>query len=310
MRIVRLPADRFDPGASGPVVAIGNFDGVHVGHRAIFSRAAAEAARRGAPAAVLTFDPHPAKVLAPDRAPPLIQAERDKLDAIAAAGLDAVVIRRFDAAFAALSPADFVDQVLVHDLDAAVVLVGADFTFGRGRSGDRRTLRDLGARHGFAVQVVDPIAVDGIVASSTKVREFVLEGRVEAAAPLLGRPFAVAGTVVAGAGRGRTLDVPTANVRPDGELLPRVGVYAARVAAEGGPADAPAVVNVGAAPTFGEREVVVEAHLLDWSGDLAGRRLTVGLLSRLRDERRFPDAEALVAQIRDDIGRARQILSR
>lgn len=257
---------------------------------------------------VLTFDPHPATVLAPQRAPRLIQAERDKLDAIAQSGVDAVAVRAFDADYARLSPAQFVDDTLVGDLQAEAVFVGYDFTFGRNRAGTRKSLRDLGVSRGFAVHVVDPVSVEGIVASSTKVRQFVLEGRIEAAELILGRPFAVCGEVVTGAGRGRTIDVPTANVRPDGELLPGIGVYAAWVELPGSEL-APAVVNVGAAPTFGERDVVVEAHLVDWSGDLVGKRIGVLFVKRLRDERRFSSPAELVAQIRRDIEAGRIVLA-
>ena len=295
------------PTNSGPTaIAIGNFDGVHLGHREIFERTVAEAARLGGLSVVLTFSPHPAKVLAPDRAPPLIQAEDDKIATIAAIGLDAAVLHPFDQALAALPPGKFVQQVLVDALGAGAVFVGTDFTFGRNRAGTRKTLRDLGARHGFSVHIVEPVAVQGIVASSTKVREFVLEGRPEAAALLLGRPFGVTGVVVPGAGRGRTIGVPTANLEPSSELQPRLGVYAGRVVHRGGVDDA--VINVGTAPTFGQRSVVVEAHLLDVDVQLDGERVEVQFHVLLRDERRFSGPEELVAQIRRDIDRARQVL--
>jgi len=291
----------------GAVVAVGNFDGVHVGHQEILARAVAEARRRGVAAAVLTFDPHPAKVLAPERVPPLIQAQEDKLDLLEAAGVDAVALRTFDADYAGLSPAEFVDRTLVDALRAEAVFVGYDFTFGKHRAGDRKSLRDLGLSRGFAVHVVDPVSVEGIVASSTKVREFVLQGRMEAADLLLGRPFAVVGEVVTGAGRGRTIGVPTANVRPAGELLPALGVYAARAALPDGSLVS-CVVNVGGAPTFGQGGVTVEAHLLDWEGSLLGDRVGVRFVRRLRAVRRFAGAEELVAQIQDDISEGRRVL--
>jgi riboflavin kinase/FMN adenylyltransferase len=257
---------------------------------------------------ILTFDPHPAKALAPDRAPPLIQAECDKLDRIAESGVDAVAVRSFDLDYAKLSPAEFIDQTLVEALRAEAVFVGYDFTFGRNRAGDRKSLRDLGVSRGFAVRVVDPVSVEGIVASSTKVREFVLEGRMEGAELVLGRPFAVRGVVETGAGRGSTIGIPTANVRPGGELIPRIGVYAARTELPDGSL-IPTVVNVGAAPTFGTRDVVIEAHLLDWSGDLVQQRVGVHFVTRLRDERRFSGPEELVAQIRRDIEQGRDLLA-
>ena len=290
------------------MIAVGNFDGVHVGHQEIFSRTVAEARRRGGKAVVLTFDPHPARVLAPQRAPRLIQAERDKLESLADTGVDAVAVQAFDAEYAQLSPAEFVDQTIVGALRAEAVFVGHDFTFGRNRAGTRKSLRDLGVSRGFAVHVVDPVSVEGIVASSSKVREFVLEGRVEAAQVILGRPFAVRGEVVTGAGRGRTIDVPTANVQPAGELIPGTGVYAAWTDLPSGESVA-SVVNVGAAPTFGRRDVVVESHLLDWSGDLVGARVGVKFVRRLRNEKRFSGPDELVAQIRRDIEAGKELLA-
>ena len=297
----------YSPALGPPTVAVGNFDGVHLGHQEIFHRVIAEARRRTGDAVVLTFSPHPAQVLAPDRAPPLIQSEAAKLARLAECGLDAAVVVRFDADFAARSPEEFVKTVLVDGLNAVEAFVGYDFTFGRNRSGTTATLAALGARHGFSTQVVEPITVEGIVASSTKVREFVLEGRPEGAALLLGRPYSLTGTVVRGAGRGRTIGVPTANIEPCAELVPRRGVYAARLHAPAGSHDA--VVNVGTAPTFGQRDTVVEAHLLDFDGDLLGACVELEVVRRLRDERRFPDKDALVSQIHADIAQAREVLA-
>jgi riboflavin kinase/FMN adenylyltransferase len=291
--------------AEGPAVAIGNFDGVHRGHQRLFAEILTRSRARGAEAIVLTFDPHPAKVLAPAYAPPLICTPIRKLDRIAAAGVDACVVEPFDRDLAGLTPEAFIEQVLVAALGAREVVVGHDFTFGRGRAGDAHRLAALGAAHGFATTVVDPVTVDGIVCSSTKVREFVLEGRIEGAALLLGRDPEIEGTVVAGAGRGRTIGIPTANLRPDTELLPAVGVYAGWALLDDG-ARFDAAINVGTNPTFGGAALCIEAHLLDYpGGDLVGRAIRVGLTRRLRAERRFPSVEALVAQIKQDIAAVR-----
>jgi riboflavin kinase/FMN adenylyltransferase len=285
-----------------PAVAIGNFDGVHRGHARLFeqTRQLAESGE----AVVLTFDPHPAKVLAPAYAPPLITPLSRKLELIEKAGMDAVVVQPFNAAFAAHSPTQFIDEI-VAGLQVRDVIVGYDFTFGKGRAGNVDVLKADGR---FGVTVVPPVTVNGLVCSSTKVREFVAEGRVDGAHLILGRPFEVEGEVVRGDGRGRTIGVPTANLKTTTELLPKNGVYA-------GWGELPrlgkrfaAAINVGTNPTFvADRPVVVEAHLLDCDLDLYGEMLRLELVERLRAEERFPSVEALVAQIRKDVERARQV---
>jgi riboflavin kinase / FMN adenylyltransferase len=284
-----------------PAVAIGNFDGVHRGHARLF-----EETRRlsgSGEAVVLTFDPHPAKVLAPAYAPPLITPLGRKLELIEAAGMDAVVVQPFDAVFASRSPKEFIDGVLVRGLGAKNVVVGWDFTFGKQRAG---TVEVLKADGRFAVTVVPPVSVDGLVCSSTKIREFVAEGRVDGARLILGRPYEIEGEVVRGDGRGRTIGVPTANLRPATELLPKNGVYAGFGLVRG--QRFAAAINVGTNPTFvADRPVVVEAHLLELDADLYGETLRLQLVERLRAEERFPSVEALVAQIKKDIERARQV---
>ncbi len=294
-----------------PVVAIGNFDGVHRGHVHLFGRARELARQLTGEAVVLTFEPHPAKVLAPAYAPPLITPLGRKLELIGEHGIEVTVVERFDAALAARSPADFVEQVLEAGLGAQHVCVGYDFTFGKGRAGDVHTLAELGSERGIATTIVPPFSVGGMVCSSTKVREFVLEGRVEGAALILGREPEVEGEVVRGDGRGRTIGVPTANLRVETELLPKTGVYAGWAEPLGqARARHPAAINVGNNPTFTtDGALSVEAHLLDFDADLYGRRLRLGFAERLRPEERFPSAQALVAQIRRDIDRARAIMA-
>ena len=290
------------------VVAIGNFDGVHRGHAHIFQQARGLAASLDGESVVLTFDPHPAKVLAPAYAPPLITPLSRKLELIAAEGVDVAVVEPFDRAFAALTPDAFVKEVLADGLGARHVVVGYDFTFGAKRSGTVQLLADLGPRHGFGVTVVPPVSVEGIVCSSTKVREFVLEGRVDGAALVLGRAPEVEGEVVRGDGRGRTIGVPTANVRPATELMPKNGVYAGWALRISDKKRWTAAINVGTNPTFVEGQTArVEAHLLDCDEDLYGQQLRVGFVARLRDEERFASKDALVAQIHKDIEATRRI---
>jgi riboflavin kinase/FMN adenylyltransferase len=293
-----------------PTVAIGNFDGVHRGHQALVKTAADLARGSGGEPVVLTFDPHPAHFFAPHLAPPMIMPLERRLQLLADFGAEVVVIESFDAAFAAIEADPFVEQVLGRDLGARHVVVGYDFSFGHGRHGTPAVLTALGARLGIGVTVVPAVMADGLVCSSTKIREFVHEGRVDGAALLLGRPFEVTGEVVRGAGRGRGLGIPTANVRPEGELLPRTGIYAGRARLPDGSQRA-AAVSVGTNPTFvpGGREITIEAYLLDFDGDLYGQRLRLELLARLREERRFASVDELVAQIHKDIARTREIAS-
>jgi riboflavin kinase / FMN adenylyltransferase len=291
-----------------PAVAIGNFDGVHLGHQRLFAEIRRLSTARGGESVAFTFQPHPARVLAPRFAPPLICTPECKLERIAATGaVDVCVVEPFDHALADRSPVEFVDEVLVRALAARDVCVGHDFTFGKGRAGDVRLLAELGRARGFGLTVIEPVTADGIVCSSTKVREFMIEGRIEGAALLLGRDPEVVGEVVRGAGRGRTIGVPTANVRSDTELLPAPGVYAGWARTADG-ACCNAAINIGSNPTFtgpASGALSVEAHLLDYRGkDLYGSRLVLGFRRRLRAEQRFPSVEALVAQIREDIAAA------
>ncbi|MFY0529266.1 bifunctional riboflavin kinase/FAD synthetase [Archangium gephyra] len=296
---------------AGCSLALGNFDGVHLGHQALF----AEARRQGSPSAALTFQPHPGKVLQPDLAPKLISLLPRKLELFASRGLDAAVVQPFTREYARHSPRDF-EASLLDVLGARHLVVGYDFTYGAARAGTADTLREAAAARGAQVHVVAPVTVDGVVASSSKVREYILEGRVSAAQRLLGRPFDLDGTVVTGHGRGRGIGFPTANVDTQNELRPAAGVYAIRVrflGAPGTPPDTswlPGVANIGVKPTFGVNEVTIEAHLLDFSGDLYGKELRVQFLERLRPERRFGSVAELVGQIKRDVEAARAVIAR
>jgi riboflavin kinase/FMN adenylyltransferase len=289
-----------------PAVTVGNFDGVHLGHQALL-REARECARRwGGDSVVFTFRPHPVKLLAPDLAPPLISPYEVKLDLIARCGIDVVIEEPFTRELAEMPPREFAERILVRAIGARVVIVGHDFTFGRGRSGNVETLAALGWELGFEVRPIPAVTAGDLIASSTKVREFILEGRVRGAAIILGREFSLTGTVVRGVERGRTLGIPTANLRTDHELLPKPGVYACQAFVRGG--RHPAVVNIGYAPTFEGKELTIEAHLLDFSADIYGEEMTLQFRKRLRDERTFPSAEALKQQIARDIEEARSLL--
>ena len=292
---------------AGCSLALGNFDGVHLGHQALF----AEARRQGTLTAALTFQPHPGKVLQPELAPKLISLLPRKLELFEQSGLDAAVVQPFTREYARHSPRDF-EASLLDVLGARHLVVGYDFTSGAARAGTADTLREAAAARGAQVHVVPPVTVDGVVASSSKVREYILEGRVSAAHRLLGRPFDLDGTVVTGQGRGRGLGFPTANVDTQNELRPAPGVYAIRVRFKdelGGPWR-PGAANIGVKPTFGGSVVTIEAHLLDFSGDLYGRELRVQFLDRLRAERRFGSVAELVGQIKRDVEAARAVIAR
>lgn len=290
-----------------PAVCIGNFDGVHLGHRALFAHARQLAGDQGQVVA-LTFDPHPARFFNPQLAPPLISTEPQKLALLDDAGLDAVVLEPFSAELAALSPRDFVQQVLVDRLAAAHVVVGRNFVFGCKRAGNLEVLQSLGQELGFEGHGLDIVHVQSMAARSTKVREFLMLGRVIGASVLLGREYRVEGTVVMGKQRGRTIGIPTANIEMTNEILPRRGVYAGRVRLPDGQV-AQAVINIGTNPTFEQAAVFsFEVHILDYAGDLYGQRLAVQFTQRLRDEQRFSSVEQLVAAIAEDIKVARQIL--
>jgi riboflavin kinase/FMN adenylyltransferase len=290
-----------------PAVAVGNFDGVHCAHQALFRRAR-ELAGPGGQVAALTFSPHPARLFNPDLAPPLITTEEQKLEAMAQCGLDAVVLEPFSRDFAALPPEEFVRRILAERLGARHVIVGEGFLFGRKKAGTVETLQQLGLEHGFEAHAVGTIRLHSIVVSSTKIREFILLGKVGGASLLLGRDYLVEGSVIPGKARGRTIGIPTANVATDNEILPRKGVYAGWARLPDGTVHR-AVINIGTNPTFEKADVLsLEAHLLDCSLDLYGQRLGIHFTQRLREEQRFGSVDELVEAIHADIADAREIL--
>jgi len=295
----------------GAVMAMGNFDGVHKGHQTLLNTAKRIANDRSC--GVLTFDPHPACFFAPSLAPPMIMPLEVRLQTLASLGMNFTFVEHFDAALASLTPEQFVKEYLHTRLGVAHVVVGYDFAFGKGRKGTTLDLVRLCTEIGMGVEIVPPVAVEGLVCSSTKIREFILEGRVDGAELLLGRPFAVRGEVVKGAQRGRLLGYPTANIAAETELLPRPAIYAAfaQVPQIGKLTQVAAAVSVGTNPTFQTNGTVsIEAHLLDFQGDLYGQRLRIDFIARLRDEQRFENFEALIAAIANDVSQTRDILSK
>jgi riboflavin kinase/FMN adenylyltransferase len=292
------------------VVTVGSFDGVHPGHRAVIDEIRRRAAAAQTRCIVVTFEPHPLQVVNPHAAPQLLTPGDERLEALATTGVDRVVVLRFDRALASLPPEDFVARVLLDRLGMTELVIGHDHGFGRGRSGDETTLRALGARHGFSVDVVQAVDAGRTHVSSSRIRRAVAGGDLDTAAMLLGRRYAVSGTVVRGAGRGRTLGVPTINlggVAPQ-KLLPPDGVYAVTVESRGGRFGG--MMNQGGRPTFSEAPRTLEAHLFDFAGDLYGEQVRLTWLTRLRDVRRFASADDLVAQLAQDGADARAVLAR
>lgn len=306
-----------DPPLEASVVTLGTFDGVHCGHRELVRRARKAADQAGVPAVAYTFDPHPARVLVPEAAPPTIQTLDRRVAELLRAGVHRVVVERFDGPFSRVDADTWVRDYLWERLRPRRVVVGFNFTYGRQRGGDPSHLRRMGSELGFAVEEVAAVQVGDRVASSSRIRAAVEAGDLATAAVLLGRPFSVTGQVVAGDRRGRSLGFPTANVLPEAELLPGHGVYASRLKVlEPASGRTPpeldsgaAVTNVGLRPTFDGGRVTVETHVLDAPGplDLYGCRVEVELLERIRGERRFDGIEALVDQIGRDVGAARRI---
>lgn len=295
----------------GGVVLLGNFDGVHRGHQAVIAAGRAVADRGGAPLGALTFEPHPRMLFVPDTAPFRLTALPAKVRLLQRHGCDFVVAQAFDRAFAGLEARAFVAEILVAGLGARHVVCGYDFTFGRQRHGHVDALADWGREFGFGVTVVQPVTREGEIYSSTRIREALRGGHVAEAAALLGQDWEIEGEVLHGDKRGRLLGFPTANVDLGDHLVPRLGVYAVRVAeaAAGEPAWRPGVANLGRRPTVDGEKLSFEVNLFDFSGDLYGRTLRVALAAFLRPEQKFAGLDALKAQISADAEAARAILA-
>ncbi len=302
-----------DPGRPRVVATIGNYDGVHRGHQTVLKEVIAEARRRKCPAALITFDPHPLAVVAPQRRPDLVQTRGQKLRSLEETGLDEVLIVRFTAEIAELDGDAFFERFLLPSFPLAALRVGTNFRFGNRRSGDFEQLKEIAARQGFDVDGTDELLIDGTAdgdrpVSSTAIREAVRKGEVLEARQMLGRPFALTGLVARGEQRGREIGFPTANLETDNMLLPRNGVYITEVRALAG--RYPAMTNIGLRPTFGGERLSVETHLLDFNEDLYGQRIEVSFIERLRDEQRFDDATQLADQLARDRAATESFFSR
>ena len=286
------------------VVTIGNFDGVHRGHQEILRGVRELAAQTGRLPSLLTFSPHPVRVLRPAEAPSLLMTLDQRLAAIQELGIEAVLVLHFDTELANVSPEDFVRRFLLETMNASAVLVGANFRFGHRQAGDTQLLGELGASQGFEVRIVPPVIADGATVSSTAVRRALREGSVEQARQMLGRPFSLEGEIGPGTGQGRKLVVPTLNLTSPQEMLPKNGVYATEAILQG--KSYRAATNVGMRPTFDGTRMAIESHLLDFSGNLTSGKMEVRFWAHLRDERKFPGPEALREQVLRDIDQARE----
>ncbi len=309
MDVIHFPDDARPVRWTNPVLALGNFDGLHRGHVKILERVKRRAAERSATSVVMTFDPHPPRIVRPDKAPPLLMTKAQRLEALEHAGVQGAAVVRFTPELSQWDPETFVRAVLVDWLRVTEVWVGANFLFGRERTGNFTLLRSLGARYGFRAEKIDPVRYKEFVVSSTRIRRLVTEGRVDEAGALLGRQYSIDGVVVEGAGRGSQLGFPTANLSTENELIPPNGVYATTATIDG--VIHPSITNVGFRPTFGDARLpVVETHLLNHDGALYGRQVRLGFVQRMRDERAFESADALRAQIRVDIERVGELFDR
>jgi riboflavin kinase/FMN adenylyltransferase len=293
---------------AGRALAIGNFDGVHLGHQQILAVLCRHGRESRSPTAVVCFEPQPKEYFAKGEVPARLMRLRDKVAHIAATGVDELRVLRFDARLAALEADEFIGQVLIGALRAKHVVIGEGFRFGHERRGDVELLRRAGARHGFAVDAVAPCLAGGRPVSSTRVREALAAGRLDEAKALLGRDYRMSGRVVPGEKLGRTLGFPTANLRLHRRVSPVAGIFAVRVSGAG-LLSHPGVASVGTRPTVGGREWLLEAHLFEFDGSLYGARLDVDFIARLRDEAHFPDLERLRLQMQDDAREALRLLA-
>lgn len=293
----------------GAVLALGNFDGFHLGHQAVVAEAVNWAKSEGRPAIVATFDPHPVRHFAPHVPPFRLTTLDQRQELFAAAGADAMLVFHFDGELASMSADSFVADLLCRHIGAAGVVTGEDFSFGARRGGNVAVLRDVGANHGMAARAVGPVKVDGQVVSSSRIRDLLKAGDCEAAAALLTRPFAIRGEVIHGDKRGRTIGYPTANLDMGTYLRPRYGIYAVRgrVVATGEPLQGAA--NLGVRPTFDPPRELLEPFFFDFAGDLYGQQIEVELRHFLRPEAKFADMPTLVAQMEADCVQARDLLA-
>lgn len=289
------------------ILTLGNFDGLHIGHQELVKMIISRAREVGAVSMVVTFRPHPLKILAPDKCPPLISIYEEKIRLFEKLGIDVLVKIPFTVEFSTMSPEDFVRDILCGKLGASEIFVGYNYRFGKGREGDTRKLRSLGEKYGFTVREINQIAVNGEVISSTQIRSLIKDGDVEHAAKLLGRAYAISGIVVRGDGRGKGLGFPTANIAPKHTLVPSDGVYAVRLVVREGVYDG--IANIGMRPTFNKKTLAIEVNVFNFNEDIYGEDISLSFIKKIRDEKKFKGADALVRQIRSDIEVAREVLA-
>lgn len=290
-----------------PVLTIGNFDGVHIGHQAIFRMLVKRARERHGTSIVFTFEPHPLRVIAPDRAPKLLTTFKDKVNLIRGFGIDCIICANFTREFSCIKAEDFVRDILVSAIGVKEIFIGANYLFGKGRKGSPELLKILGKEYGFKVTVVDELKLNDVTLSSSKIRASIAKGKVEDASLFLGRHYSVEGVVIEGAKRGKSLlNIPTANIATSNELLPKDGVYAVTVDFEGKTYGG--AVNIGYNPTFKEKKFSFEVHIMDFDERLLGKRLKINFIKRLRDEIKFSSIHDLALQMKKDIESVRQIL--
>jgi riboflavin kinase/FMN adenylyltransferase len=308
VEVLHFPDDPRPAWLVHPVVALGNFDGLHRGHLKIVDRVKRGAAERGGTSMAVTFDPHPPRIVRPDKAPPMLMTTTQRLDGMARAGLQAVAVVRFTRELSEWEPERFVRTVLVDWLRVSEAWVGANFLFGHNRSGNFTALRTLGQRFGFRADKIDPIRYKDFVVSSTRIRRIVSEGHVDEAGALLGHPYYLDGVVEEGRHVGRELGFPTANIRTDNELVPPHGVYATTLTLDG--VVHSSITNIGVRPTFGESAAAsIETHVFGFDESLYDRTVRLSFIQRIRDERRFDDVDGLRAQMEADRRRVVELFS-
>lgn len=291
-----------------PVLTLGNFDGVHLGHQAIFEKVIERSLTIGGTSVAFTFEPHPLKVLTPERSPRLLNTFHGKMRLLELAGLDVVICAKFTRTFADQNPEDFAREVLHKTIGVREVYVGYDYAFGRGREGSIDSLKRMGKTYGFEVGVIEPVRIDTIVVSSSVLRDLISNGKIEEASKLLGRPYSIEGEVIHGAHRGRMIGFPTANLHTANEVLPAFGVYAVHAGVGGRRFQG--VASIGIRPTFDVGPVSIEVYLFGFEGELYGQQMELQFVKRLRGEEKFSDVDSLVRQIRKDVNEAMQVLAR
>jgi len=291
------------------VITIGNFDGLHLGHQKIIQTVLQESEDINGTSMVVTFDPHPMKVLAPEREIKLLTTPKERERLIQTMGIHVLLCITFNEEFSQLTPDDFIDDILVKKINAKKVIVGQNYAFGKARKGTTELLRRRGRKYGFNVKVVRHAKFNGEVVSSSKIRSFLSKGQVFEASTFLGRAYTIEGNVIKGAGRGeKLLHIPTANITTPNELVPKEGVYAVKIGIKNDFFDG--VANIGKKPTFGDAVTSYEVHIFNYAGNLLGEHLRIHFIDWIRDQRSFPDALSLERQIRNDIEHAREILNR